>query len=240
MYEERFYRRISKPKDLDCYEVQYKETDLFCCTQGNFHGFIMGKVLFYRNQIEEYIRSRPEFRDSLVPIGDDPFAPRIAREMMEASRITGVGPMATVAGAIAEFIGRDIALLSEEYIIENGGDIFLRTDAERIVEIYAKDSPFSERIGISVKPDDRPYGICTSSGTVGHSLSFGKADAVCIIGRSSLFTDGLATCIGNIVKKKDDISTAIEKGKVFPGVIGILIIFGRSLGVWGDLEIVEI
>jgi ApbE superfamily uncharacterized protein (UPF0280 family) len=240
MYEERFYRRISKPKDLDCYEVQYKETDLFCCTRGNFHGFIMGKVLFYRNQLEEYIRSRPEFRDSLVPIGDDPFAPRIAREMMEASRIIGVGPMANVAGAIAEFIGRDIASLSEEYIIENGGDIFLRTDAERVVEVYAKDSPFSERIGISVKPDDRPYGICTSSGTVGHSLSFGKADAVCIIGRSALFTDGLATCIGNIVKKKDDISTAIEKGKAFPGIIGILIIFGSSLGVWGDIEIVEI
>ncbi|MBP6941206.1 MAG: UPF0280 family protein [Syntrophorhabdaceae bacterium] len=240
MYEERFYRSISKPDNLDCYEVQCKETDLFCCTRGNFHGFIMGKVLFYRNQIEEYIRSRPEFRDSLVPVADDLFAPRIAREMMEASRTIGIGPMATVAGAIAEFIGRDIAPLSEEYIIENGGDIFLRTDVERVIEVYAKDSPFSEKIGILVKPGDEPYGICTSSGTVGHSLSFGKADAVCVIGKSSLFTDGLATCIGNIVKKKDDIQTAIEKGKAFPGVKGILIIFGESLGVWGDLEIVEI
>ncbi|OPY75525.1 MAG: hypothetical protein A4E64_01900 [Syntrophorhabdus sp. PtaU1.Bin058] len=241
MYEERFYRGIAKPRDLDCYEVQYKETDLFCCTRGNFHGFIMGKVLFYRNQLEEYIKSKPEFRDSLVPVmGDDPFAPRIAREMIEASRIIGVGPMATVAGAIAEFIGRDIAPLSEDYIIENGGDIYLRTSSERIVEVYAKDSPFSERIGISVKPDDRPYGICTSSGTVGHSLSFGSADAVCIVGRSSLFTDGLATCLGNIVKKKDDIPTAIEKGKAFPDVTGILIVFDESLGVWGDLEIVEI
>ena len=240
MYEERFYRGISKPEDLVCYEVQYKETDLFCCTRGDFHGFIMGKVLFYRNQLEEYIKSRPEFRDSLVPIGDDLFAPRMVREMIEASRIIGVGPMATVAGAMAEFIGRDIAPLSDEYIIENGGDIYLRTDTERIVEVYAKDSPFSERIGISVKPDDRPCGICTSSGTVGHSLSFGKADAVCITGRSSLFADGLATCLGNIVKKKDDIPTAIEKGKAFHGVMGILIIFGESLGVWGDLEIVEI
>ncbi|HOE16558.1 MAG TPA: UPF0280 family protein [Syntrophorhabdaceae bacterium] len=240
MYEERFYRGIAKPKDLNCYEVKCKETDLFCCTRGNFHGFIMGKVLFYRNQLEEYIKSRPEFRDSLVPLADDPFAPRIVREMMEASRIIGIGPMATVAGAIAEFVGRDIAPFSEEYIIENGGDIFLRTDAERIIEVYAKDSPFSERIGVSVKPDNEPWGICTSSGTVGHSLSFGKADAVCIIGRSSLFTDGLATCIGNIVKKKDDIPMAIEKGKAFSGVKGVLIIFGESLGVWGDLEIVEI
>ncbi len=240
MFEERFYRKISKPDDLVCYEVQYKETDLFCCTRENFHGLIMGKVLFYRNQLEEYIKLRPEFRDSLVPVGDDPFAPRIAREMMEASRLIGVGPMATVAGAIAEFIGRDIAPLSEEYIIENGGDIFLRTDVERVIAVYAEDSPFSERIGVSIKPHDRPYGVCTSSGTVGHSLSFGEADAVCVIGRSALFTDGLATWLGNIVKKKDDITTAIERGKVFPGVLGILIIFGESLGVWGDVEIVEI
>ena len=71
-------------------------------------------------------------------------------------------------------------------------------------------------------------------------MSFGKADAVCILGRSALFADGLATYLGNIVKKKDDIAGAIEKGQKFPGIKAILIILGDQLGAWGDLDIVEI
>jgi hypothetical protein len=160
--------------------------------------------------------------------------------MIEASQVIGVGPMACVAGAISEYVGRDIAPLTDEFIVENGGDICLKTDHERIMLIYAKDSPYSEKIGIKLKGRDKSYGVCTSSGTVGHSLSFGKADAACIVGDSSLFADGLATYVGNIVKKKDDIAAAIEKGKAYPGISGILIILGDNLGVWGDLEIIKV
>jgi ApbE superfamily uncharacterized protein (UPF0280 family) len=71
-------------------------------------------------------------------------------------------------------------------------------------------------------------------------LSLGNADAVCVIADSALFADGLATCVGNIVKKKDDISIAIEKGQQFPGIVGILIILGEHLGIWGDLDIVKL
>jgi ApbE superfamily uncharacterized protein (UPF0280 family) len=109
-----------------------------------------------------------------------------------------------------------------------------------VILLYAKDSPFSEKIGIKLKPSNSPYGVCTSSGTVGHSLSFGKADAVCIVGTSSLFADGLATCLGNIVKNKDDIPVALEKGKTYLDVMGILIILGENLGVWGNLDIVKV
>ena len=240
MYEQRFYRDITKPHDLLCYEVKNKETDLLCCTKSDLKKFIEDRVFFYRHQLEEYIKQRPLFMDSLAPIGYDNFAPQIVKEMINVSSAIGVGPMATVAGAVAEFVGRDIDPLSDEYIIENGGDIYLKTGKERVLMVYAKDSPFSNKIGIKIVPDSKPYGICTSSGTVGHSLSFGRADAVCVIGNSSLFTDGLATYIGNIVKQKGDIPLAIEKGKVFQGVIGILIIIGEHLGVWGDLEIVKI
>jgi uncharacterized protein len=237
MYEERFYRGIAKPPDLACYEVKIKETDLLCCTTENLAGFIEGRVLFYRNQLEEYIRVKPVFKDSLTPVGHDPFAPQMVREMIETSQALGIGPMATVAGAMAEFVGNDIAHLSPEYVIENGGDIALRTGRERLAMVYAKDSPFSERIAIRIKPDDKPYGVCTSSGTVGPSLSFGRADAVCVIGRSALFADGLATKVGNAIRKKEDIPEAIDKGKAFPGVIGILVILGDHIGLWGDMEI---
>lgn len=240
MYEERLYRRIPRPPELDCYEVKCKETDLFCCTGGDLGPFIEERVLVYRNQLEEYIGIKPRFRDSMVPIEDDRFAPAIAREMIHASAIAGVGPMATVAGAIAEYVGRDIMSLTDNFIIENGGDIYLRASVERIIEIHAGTSPFSERIGIRLQPAPLPRGVCTSSGTVGHSLSLGKADAVCVVGGSSLFTDGLATSLGNIVKKKDDIAAAVEKGQQFPGATGILIILGDQLGAWGDIDIVEL
>lgn len=240
MYEERFYRRISRPDKLDCYEVAYRETDLYCCTEGDLSSFILERIFFFRSQLEDYISRRPLFRESLLPIDDDRFAPPIAREMIGASAVVGIGPMATVAGAIAEFVGRDITALTGEFIIENGGDIYLKTSEERTIQIYAGTSPFSERIGIKLKAAPDPYGVCTSSGTVGHSLSFGKADAVCVVGASSLFTDGLATCLGNIVKNKEDIAVAIDKGQQFPGVTGILIILGKDLGAWGNIDIAEL
>ncbi len=240
MYEERFYRRTFKPQDLLCYEIRCKETDLFCCTSADLKTFIEERVLFYRNQLEGYIRQKPDFQVSLVPLSADSTAPRIAREMIEASAKAGVGPMASVAGAIAEFVGRDIHPFSDEYIIENGGDIYLSTRRERNVVVYAKDSPFSEKIGIRLKPREEPYGVCTSSGTVGPSLSFGRADAVCLVGSSALFLDGLATMLGNLVRKEDDIGTALEAGKSHAGVSGILIILGEKLGVWGDLDLIKV
>lgn len=240
MYEERFYRNITRPNDLLCYEVKLKETDLWCCTKIDLKNIIEDRILFYRHQLEEYIKERPVFKESLVPIGADSFAPAIVKEMISASAQVGVGPMATVAGAIAEFIGKDISPLTDEYIIENGGDISIKTLRERMILVYAKKSPFSQKIAIRLKDKDKPYGVCTSSATVGPSLSLGKADAVCIVAGSALFADGLATCIGNSVKSKNDIAMAIETGKTYPGVFGILIIVGDNLGIWGDLEITRV
>lgn len=231
---------MTGPRDLLCYEVMHKETDLFCCTKTDLSGYIKERVIFYRRQLDEYIRIEPAFKESLEAVEHDPLAPRIAKEMIAASSILNVGPMATVAGAIAEFVGRDIANLSDTFIIENGGDICLKTDAERVVQVYANDSPFSEKIGIRLKPSDSPYGVCTSSATVGPSLSMGNADAVCVVAVSALFADGLATCLGNGVKRKDDISVALERGRQYPGVMGILIFLGEHLGVWGDLDIVKL
>ena len=239
-YEDRFYRGLSRPQDLVCFEVKLKETDLFCCASQDVREVIENRVIHYRHQLEEYIKLRPDFLHSLVPVNADPLAPKIARQMIVASGAVGVGPMACVAGAVAEFVGNDIEPLCEEYIIENGGDIQLRTKRERLVLVYAKDSPFSNRLGIRLKARDEAYGVCTSSSTVGPSLSFGKADAVCIVASSALFADGLATRVGNMVTKPDDIHEALEAGKAYREVIGILIILGDKLGVWGDLDLVKV
>lgn len=240
MYEQRTYRAVSQSEDLICYEVICKETDLFCCTQTDLRSVIEERVLFYRTLLERYIQKRTDFFSSLGPIAPDPLAPLMAKAMIEASGAVGVGPMACVAGAVAEFVGKDIEDASGEYIIENGGDISIKTNRERTVVIYANKSPYSGRIGIRLKPDKKPYGVCTSSGTVGPSLSFGKADAVCVVGASALFADGLATLVGNMVNKADDIEAALEAAKGYQGIKGVVVIIGDTLGAWGDLELVKI
>ena len=240
MYEERTYRQLSHPDDLLCYEVICKETDLFCCTSVDLRKIVENRVLFYRHQLESYGTERPDFLKSLTPVESDPLAPRIVRKMIAASAAVGVGPMACVAGALAEFVGRDINHLSDEYIIENGGDISLRTRKVRKTAVYAKNSPYSQRIGIALPPSENAYGICTSSATVGPSLSLGKADAVCIVAQSALFADALATRLGNAVNNADDLNRALEDGQQFPDVIGILIIVGRSLAVWGEINLIEV
>lgn len=157
-----------------------------------------------------------------------------------ASTLTGVGPMAAVAGAIAQFVTRDLLRFSKEVIVENGGDIYLASEKERVVGIYAGSSPLSLRIGMVIEPEKTPLGVCTSSGTVGHSLSFGRADAVSVLSRSGALADAAATAIGNIVKGARDIEKGLARGSEIEGVSGVLIVVGEKMGVWGEVRLVRL
>jgi ApbE superfamily uncharacterized protein (UPF0280 family) len=148
--------------------------------------------------------------------------------------------MAAVAGAMAESVSKDLLKFSKEVIVENGGDIYLATSKERRVAIYAGGSPLSLKIGILIKPEETPLGICTSSGTVGHSLSFGKADAVCILSKSAALADSAATAVGNLVQEKRDIEKGLERGKEIEGVLGTVIIVGEKIGVWGNITLTQL
>jgi ApbE superfamily uncharacterized protein (UPF0280 family) len=196
--------------------------------------------LKYRHQLETYIETDPQFQRSLIPVKDDPYAPEIVREMIRTSQLAQVGPMAAVAGALAEFVARDLSPLSKEVIIENGGDIYLAISRERTIGVFAADSPLSLKIGIVISPEDSPLGVCTSSGTVGPSLSFGKADAVCILSKSAALADAAATSVGNVVKEKKDIELGLERGKEIGGVLGVLIILGDKMGVWGKVKLIRL
>jgi len=240
MYEERTYRNLVKTDDLVKFEVVVKETDLLLRAERDFSKEARESVLKYRNQLETYITRNPEFQRSLVPLTDDPYAPEIVQQMIRASRLAGVGPMAAVAGAMAEWVSKDLLKLSKEVIVENGGDIYLATSRERTIGIFAGDSPLSLKIGIVISPEDTPLGVCTSSGTVGPSLSFGKADAVCILAKSSALADAVATAVGNIVGEKKDIELGLERGKKIAGVLGMLIIVEEKMGVWGNVRLIQL
>ena len=179
----------------------------------------------------------PAFLTSLEPLPVDEDAPRIVKAMTEATARVGIGPMASVAGAIAELVGNELLAFSPEIIVENGGDIYLKSSEKRIVGIYAGKSPLTGKIGLEINGEDTPLGICTSSGTVGHSLSYGKADAVIVLSKSATLADAAATAIGNLIKQPGDFPSGIELAKGIEGLKGLVIIKDDNMGVWGEVKI---
>jgi len=240
MYELRTYRHWVKDEGLISFNVVVKETDLYIRASSNLHRKAYKLVLKYRSMVEEYIKRNPAFLTSLEPltVGED--APRIVKEMAKSTSQVGVGPMASVAGAIAEFVGNELLAFSPEVIVENGGDIFLKSLKRRMIGIYASKSPLTGRIGLEISGEDTPLGICTSSGTVGHSLSYGRADAVIVLSQSTTLADAAATAIGNLIVQPDDIPNGIELAEGIKGLRGVIIIKGDKMGLWGEVKICQI
>lgn len=240
MFENRTYRKQHQKKGLVAFDITVKETNLNIQAQTNLTDEAIKSVLSCRNFIEAYIKLYPEFIRSLTPIHDPGPAPRIIKDMIQAGQLADVGPMAAVAGAVAEYTGKSLLPYTREVLVENGGDVFIKSDSETIFNIYAGNSPFSMTSGILIKKREAPYGLCTSSGTLGHSKSFGKADAVTVLSDSCPLADAVATRLCNRVKKAGDIKNAIDTGKAIPGVQGIVIIKGESIGLWGDITLVKL
>ncbi|MCK5312209.1 MAG: UPF0280 family protein [Desulfobacteraceae bacterium] len=240
MFENRTYRsNISKP-GLISFNVTVKETNLHIQAEKNLTREGVRAILKCRNYIEQHIIKCPDFAKSLTPIEVTGIVPNIINEMIDAGKAANVGPMAAVAGAVAEYTGRSLLVKSDEIIVENGGDIFIKSKSETLFTIYANKSPLSMRTGILIENREKPYALCTSSGTVGHSKSYGKADAVTILSDSASLADAVATSLGNMVKKPGDIEKIINYGKAIKGVSGIVIIQDKNIGLWGNLKLVKL
>ena len=237
IYQPRTYRSQHASPDLVSFTVSVKETNLFVSAQTNLERKTHRLVLKYRGILEKYIAGHPDFLTSLKPIDVEADAPPIIRDMVQATRKAGVGPMASVAGAVAQFIGEELLDYSPDVIIENGGDIYIKTTRDRVIGIYAGDSPLSGKIGLEIAPGDTPCGICTSSGTVGHSLSFGKTDAVTIVAPSATLADAVATACGNVVQTGDDIEQGLSIASKIANVTGAVIIAGDRIGAWGAVRL---
>lgn len=238
-FEERGYReRLGGT--LISFRVTVGETDILIRAGKDLREVAEGITRRIREELESYIEMDPGFAISLSPYPVLPWAPRIVREMAEAASAAGVGPMAAVAGAIAEHVGRGLLEVCDEVIVENGGDIFMRCVAPKVVGILAGDSPISGRIGLLIEPSDGPVGICTSSGTVGHSISFGKADAVTIVSGSGSLSDAVATAVGNVVKDERGIEAGLDLARSIDGVLGAVIVKGGRVGIWGRLRLVPL
>lgn len=231
------YRSQAANNDLSSFQVTIKETNLFILAEKDLTVEAARAVEKYRRELEDYIRSDPVFLDTFSPHQVAESAPLIVQDMAKASECAGVGPMAAVAGAIAERVGLDLLNHSREIIVENGGDIFIKTLKPRRVGIYAGYSIISGRIGLRIEPEETPLGICTSSGTVGPSISLGRADAVVVTASSTPLADATATFICNSVKTAADIQRGLDLSGNIPGIKGTLIIKGVEMGIKGDLTL---
>ncbi len=239
-YEPRTYRaRMARP-GLVGFRVAVRETDLWVLAARDFSPEVRELVIQERQQLEAYIAGHPDFLTTLAPWPADPFAPAVVREMIEAAAAAGVGPMAAVAGALAARVGHQLALLSPEVIVENGGDIFLAIAQPATVALFAGPSPLSHRVGLTIDPGLSPLGVCTSSASVGHSLSFGRADAACVLAASAALADAAATALGNRVQGPDTIASALDWVATLPDILGAVVIVGEKLGAWGRVELVPL
>ncbi|MCL5057921.1 MAG: UPF0280 family protein [Actinobacteria bacterium] len=242
---ERNYRLLHREEDLVHFRVAVKETDLDVGVRKERYSRELEEItekliVLYRDQLEKYIENDPGFLKSHDPYEVKPYAPAIAATMAGAAGAAGVGPMAAVAGAISEAVGQGLLKYSRDVIVENGGDIFLKTGRIRRIGVFAGKSPLSYRVALEIRPGDTPAGICTSSGTVGHSLSLGCSDAVVIVSPSAPLADAVATAAGNIVRSEKHLEAAVDFALSVPGVTGALVILGKFMAVKGRIKLVPL
>lgn len=239
-YEHRFYRERMRAPDLVSFTVQIEESDLFILAEKDLAERAWQRLHRERENLKAYIRYDPRFGKVLTPLEVPPFAPRICRLMAECARDAQVGPMAAVAGAINEMVAEELLGETHELIIENGGDILVASRKERTVAIYAgEESPFSFRVGLEL-PGEATWGVATSSGKVGPSLSFGRADAVVVVSRSAALSDAWATSLANRVKEKEDVEKVLRFARDIPGIEGVVVIMEDALGVEGRIRLTNL
>jgi ApbE superfamily uncharacterized protein (UPF0280 family) len=206
----------------------------------SMEAFSLDEISRIRLILETHLEKDPSFGTSLEALllpHKDSETPEEVLTMLSCGLKTQTGPMSAVAGLFAERVG--LKLIKEydldEVVVENGGDLFLKNSSQLISVIHAGNSPLSDKMAFVVPEGE--WGICTSSGTMGHSLSFGKADAVTVIGESTPLADAWATALANEVKNANDIELTLDRVQQIPEILGCAIIVEGQIGIRGAFEV---
>lgn len=240
-YISRTYRSRFRNEKRHFFTVKIKETDLSIgirqeAWQPAIEDFALQFVKELRDDMDRWIARRPDYARALVPCEAGEDAPLIFREMSEAAEKSGIGPMSAVAGAVAQKTGEALCrqFRLNEVMVENGGDIYACFQEDIEVSVFAGQSPLSEKVGLHIEAARSPLGICTSSGTVGPSLSFGRADAVMIVCNDTLLADTYATAFANMVQTEDDIEPCISAIQAKQDILGAIAIKNGKMGICGQ------
>lgn len=243
-YVNRTYRDHFRKDRWNYFVVHFKETDLCIGVDKNsWHTdipeFTNQFIRELRNGMDHWIAKHPGYAQALVPFAVTADAPLIFQEMSAIAEKSGIGPMSAVAGAVAEKTGEALKkqFHVREVIVENGGDIYADIEEDLDISVFAGASPLSEKIGLHIEAAYAPLGICTSSGTVGPSLSFGKADAVMIVCRDVKLADTYATAFANRIQTVEDIADCMDKIREKQDILAAIVIKDDQTGICGQFEL---
>jgi ApbE superfamily uncharacterized protein (UPF0280 family) len=204
-----------------------------CCSRFDT---VTAEIVRQRQILEEYIERHPDFRVSFEPLELLSDAPEVAKRMARAARLVGVGPMAAVAGAMAQCAGQaGLEAGAEEAIVENGGDIFLRTAEPVIIGLGTGTAELTDKLAFSLQPNDTPISICSSSGLMGHSKSLGQCNLATAVAKDAALADAAATQAANFVKTIEDVDSTLERIAAIEGIEGVMIIKNDRVGLAGKL-----
>ena len=226
----RTFRRFSY-RDAD-YRISSSNSELITDTIKN-----------QRDILEKFILDNEKFLNSLIPVPPLPeYTPEIARMMQKASALASVGPMAAVAGTMAQ-LGAESGVkntegheaVTVEAIVENGGDIYMILNDELILGIHSDVEALREKLAFRIRPEDTPLAVCSSSSTMGHSLSLGNCNLATVFSKSGALADAAATRACNMVKDAADIKSTLDEISAIEGIAGLLIMKGDTVGMAGDL-----
>ncbi len=238
----RTYRQTLRPRTGEtAFQVVVEQTDLWIVARRDLAAEISAFVHEIRTGLKNHLLLDPDFAASLVPVDAPDQAPDLVRRMARAARACGVGPMAAVAGAIAQAVADRFVPLSPDILVENGGDIFMHSTTARTVGLLARPVE-GVRLGLRIPADRFPLAVCTSSGRVGHSLSLGRADMVAVLARDGALSDAAATALANLLATERDLEPMLAQARRLfrTGVTGVFAQVGESVGAVGDLELVAL
>lgn len=238
-YEPRRYRGAVSAAGLTRFDVSVAETDLQVLATRELTDATTAAIVDVRRPLEDYIAAHPRFAESYVPVPVEPGAAEIVRAMASAGAAAGVGPMAAVAGAVAQRVAERLAASSSEVIVENGGDVYLIGDADRTVGVWAGEHG-AHGLGLRLAAELMPCAVATSSGRVGHSTSFGHADAVTVIAADGALADAVATAAANRVHGAHYVERGVDYARSVEGVLGVVATADGVIAAWGAVEIVPV
>jgi ApbE superfamily uncharacterized protein (UPF0280 family) len=200
-----------------------------------FFDVVTREVRLQRALLEKYIEVHPGFASSMKPVDTGPDAPPVARTMARAAAKAGVGPMAAVAGAFAQFaVEAALRAGAEDTVVDNGGDIYIASHRPVTVGIYPGEGVLKDKLAIRLEPPDLPAAVCSSSSRMGHSASFGDCDLACVVSDDGPLADAVATAACNMVQDVSDIERVLGEISGIGGVRGVLIVKDDRVGIAGD------
>ncbi|WP_034643870.1 UPF0280 family protein [Desulfovibrio inopinatus] len=238
---DRAYRRHHPEQGEVAFQVVLEHTDLHIIAETDLSTTVTETVRRLRAEIKTFITLHPEFSHSLTPVDVSDEAPRIVRIMAEAGRLAHVGPMAAVAGAIAQAVAEEHVSQSPNLLVENGGDVFMHSTRSRVIGLLARPVQ-GIRLGLTLSPEDFPTALCASSATIGHSLSFGLADMVTVRSSSAAVADAFATALANAISTPEDLKQVAKNAPKLKsrGVEGFFAQLGDEIAVWGNMQLTAI